>query len=562
MTKYAVQARATSPNIAFGQKYGVVDNIVSIEAATVDEALNSLTNSLNKNQQGTHIQYEIAYLGDAGPIKIASMINPGDPDKGKQPGVAGPTNSSQVNTKTATEAITDTSKRIIQIEQGTSVTQAIGQIIKQSSYLRDALTMTYTTAETPSNSTASPEITLNKNPPREIQWYNLGARVEPLAWDKKVGDFSYKITYVIQPFKTPGTFTPYGKTSKYYGPHKRYNYWFTGKNTEILEFTQTLDGSYFNIAFTPSSDPNSPTYIPGLDIPSIPGKLNDYERSNSLGRGAEAENQYLTNLYSPKDWSEAKIKILGDPDFLMNDTPGSLNEVYRQYYGNDGFTINPNSGLVFIELNFNEAKDYDNRTGLLNVNEKILFWIDPTNSNFKSNINGIAYLVSQVDSMFSGGSFTQTITCKMSPIPYTQSSTNETSRENDNTPVGDTRTGSSQGSTATTTPSAGGTVSQNNGFRQPQDDATGVDAQVKRIQESTQSQPSTNPPRTIPTNFGIVANDDSTPYDSTTQAGVAATTTQTGIGTTRVTGLINGGRTQTGIGTTRVTGLINGGGTR
>jgi hypothetical protein len=91
--------------------------------------------------------------------------------------------------------------------------------------LRDALTTIYTTQETPNKETASPDVIVNKNP-RDIQWYNLGARVETLAWDTKVGDFSYKITYVIQPYKTPSTYTPYGKTNSYYGPHKRYNYWF------------------------------------------------------------------------------------------------------------------------------------------------------------------------------------------------------------------------------------------------------------------------------------------------------------------------------------------------
>ena len=540
MVKYTVQASTLPPSIAFGQKYGIADNISSITAATVGEALKSLEDSLNQNQQGrgVNIQYAFDYLGDATPIKDAKMINPGDTDKGKLPGEADPTNSSQVNSKTATESIPNNNKRIIQVEQGTPVTQVIGQIIKQSSYLRDALTTTYTTNETPSGNTASPYIVANKNP-REIQWYNLGARVETLAWDNKVGDFSYKITYVIQPFKTPGTFTPYGKTTKYYGPHKRYDYWFTGKNSEIMEYTQVLDGNYFNITQTPSSDPNSPNYIKGQDVPSVPGKPNDYERTNSLDISQAAENQYLTSLYSPGEWAEAKIKILGDPDFLMNDSPGSLNEVYREYYSNDGFTINPNSGHVFVEINFYEATDYNNNTGLLDINKALLFWVEPNNSTAKSNIKGIAYQVRSVENMFSGGSFTQRLTLNHSAAPYIQNDTTTNEARENNTSVGDNRTNSSQGGNSTTTPSAGVKVSQSTGFIQ--DDATGVDAQVKRIELEAKNKPNTNPPRTIPTMLGPVSDGESE-FSGTTFAGVAALPPQLGSAFVRAPGIAPGGR--------------------
>jgi len=464
--KYSIEAATTAPQQAFGQKYGVVDDKVSITASTVEEALTSLKNSLNNNQQGreVNIQYEIAYLGDADPIKKASMINPGDTDKAKLPGSTAKT-SANVNEATASTAIVNTTQRLIEISNGTSVAQAIEQIIKQSSYLRDAVTMVYTTQETPSPKTASPQIIENKNP-RNIQWYNLGAKVETLAWDKKVGDCSYKITYVIQPYKTPSTYTPYGKSSPYMGPHKRYNYWFTGKNSEILEYSQALDNLYFNIVQTPSSDPNSPNYIPGGDVPSIPDKLNNYDRTGGRNISQEVENQYLTSLYAPGDWTEATIKILGDPDYLMNESPGSLNEVYREYYGNDGFTINPNSGQVFIEISFNEATDYDNTKGLLNINEKILFWPQPNNSPQNPKINGIAYIIKEVESIFSGGSFTQRLWLNHSTVPYTQTEKTESNseRENNNTPAGNNRTPSSQGGTSTTTPTAGLVTAQGSGY--------------------------------------------------------------------------------------------------
>jgi hypothetical protein len=554
-TKYAIEASTTAPQQAFGQKYGVVDDMTPITASTVEEALTSLKDSLNKNQQGreVNIQYEIEYLGDAGPIKSASMINPGDTDKAKYAGSTART-SAGVNEATASNATVNNTQRIIKIKDGTSVAQSIEQIIKQSSYLRDAVTMTYTTNETPDTKTASPQIIENKNP-RDIQWYNLGARVETLAWDKKVGDFSYKITYVIQPYKTPSTYTPYGKSSPYMGPHKRYNYWFTGKNSEILEYTQVLDNLYFNIVQTPSSDPNSPNYLKGIDVPSIPDKLNNYDRTGGRNISLEVENQYLTSLYSPGNWVEATIKILGDPDYLMNDSPGSLNEVYRAYYGNDGFTINPNSGQVFIEINFNEATDYNNNTGLLNINESILFWPQPNKSQRNPKINGIAYIIREVESTFSGGSFTQKLWINQSAVPYIQTEKTESKgeRENNNTPAGNNRTPSSQGGTSTTTPTAGSVTAQGSGysvaapvtigvFNTPTPSLNGIRA----VYGSTSVGSSLGPTGTfLDGRQQNSVNDDAalSVGSGTTQAG-KVDITQTGIGTTRVTGLINGGGTR------------------
>ena len=290
---------------------------------------------------------------------------------------------------------------------------------------------------------------------------------------------------------------------------------------------------------------NNPTYVEGPQIPTNTNQQNNYDKNGQLNAGATAQNQYLTSLYDPEGWAEAKIKILGDPDFLMSDSPGSINAVYRQFYGNDNFTINPNGGQVFIEVDFKEAKDYDINSGLLTINESILFWVPQNVIKANTNIKGIVYNVITVESTFNDGNFTQFLTSNLNPLPYLEGATmqpaaSSENRESTNTAGNDRTTGSQTGATSTV-PSAGGTVSQNNGY--VPDDFTGVDAQVKRIQQSKQSNPSTNPVKVIPTNFGIVADDDSTSYASTTQAGVAAITPKTGAASNiRPPALTPGGR--------------------
>ena len=59
--------------------------------------------------------------------------------------------------------------------------------------------------------------------------------------DLLVNDFVYKTTYIIQPYLTPAVLSSYSKiVTRYYGPYKRYDYWFTGKNSDIINFEQEI----------------------------------------------------------------------------------------------------------------------------------------------------------------------------------------------------------------------------------------------------------------------------------------------------------------------------------
>jgi hypothetical protein len=98
----------------------------------------------------------------------------------------------------------------------------------------------------------------------------------------------------------------------------------------------------------------------------------------------------------------------------MQESPGSVNSVYRQFYGR-GFTINPNGGQVFIEIDFKEAIDYNNDDGLLSINESILFWKYP--KEISSAVKGVSYMVTTVDSIFSKGKFTQELQCIINTFP-------------------------------------------------------------------------------------------------------------------------------------------------
>lgn len=426
-TTYACTGVTLGTSVGMGIARGIVDNNTPITADTVLNALGpnsasgtiSLFDAINAGQQKLQAAgtieianvYKIDWQGDSEMIKSATLKSDADLDKKKQQ-MSPATKSSEVNDATAFKAVTDSSKIQFSIPKGTPIPQAIKNVIMHSSYLEQALTSIYTTAEENNPDTDSPDVVKQKDPP-PLKWYNLSTRIKCLGFDTKINDFAYEITYVVQPYETPGITSPYGKSSKYYGPHKRYEYWFTGKNSEIISYEQTMDNTFQNIALNPDGDPQSQGN--GNGVATMVNKQTNQERTGRDGKGNEAQNTYMTSLFDPGAWNQMKMTILGDPDYLTNETPESASELYQQFYKNDGFTINPNGGQVFVEVSFNEGIDYDNEKGVLSVNDSIYFVNYPPEVAAK--IKGISYMLTEVESTFSKGKFTQALTGVVNEIP-------------------------------------------------------------------------------------------------------------------------------------------------
>jgi hypothetical protein len=428
---------STSP---FGTKRGIVPSGLTVIGSTVEDALKGTStegtsvknakpgessmaqnaagnytgnklgllaalNKLEKDMVGNAIEianeWDVVFIGGAeNLIRTARMVTPNDLNKhrwGRDPNVTDTSKSNDANsTKPGTP---NPDSRIITIQGGTMILQAIDTIIKQSSFMEDALTTV---------NQANEELAINKNPnPKTVRWYNISAEVQILGWDTKVGDFAYKTTYVIQPYETPVVLSTYIKnTSPYYGPHKRYDYWFTGQNSEIIKYEQTFDNTYFTVTLAPTG--SSASQGGEGDVASkVQPSGGPKQGGEAGGESLDAQNNYVTSLADPSALAEAKITIIGDPDYLMQTASSSISSVYSKWNGNDGFTINPNGGQTFIEINFNEPVDYNTDTGILDINDRILFWKYP--DSVKDMIQGIAYMIKDVTSTFSKGKFEQLI---------------------------------------------------------------------------------------------------------------------------------------------------------
>ena len=464
---YNISATSINGQALLGIKRGRMPQGVKVQAATVKDALmgpNGLFTGLNKKEvervntktQKLKNEFDVVFLGEAEQlIKEASLVSDADLAKYRW-GDTGSEKTIDVNdSKNASPPKPEV--RMFTFNHDTSIISAIETIIKKSAYMVDALKTVYANVKQPNTDQKDYEKT--EKEPATIRWFNISANIVKADWDDVIGDWAYKMVYTIQIYDIPSMETPYSQAArKYYGPHKKYEYWFTGQNSEILDFSFNFDNLYFNAALgldkiptdsaatknggrettSPGStannsgpsagNSNTTSGNNGLKEDSPPEGSEDKSGSAKIGgevaikpdirqnadktagRGIslESQNSVETYLNDLGAYYTGRMRILGDPDFLIRDAAVSVNSLYNQFYDTNGFTINAQGGQVFIEVKIKEGKDYRIKSGLQEINESILFLNYPPEVKAISN-NSIIYMVSQVDSVMQGGRFEQTL---------------------------------------------------------------------------------------------------------------------------------------------------------
>ena len=425
-TVYNIKAASIPSSVAMGSKRGMVDLGAPLTGNKVGDLIRSMMAKLNGDQQtledngsitkGCKNIYAVEFRGDASEIENATIVSKADLDKSKWPMTNGKKTSTQVNDKAAVASTPNSNDRQVNVSQSTPIVQAIGQIISQSSYLTDGLKKVYTTDVDPNSKTGQVDAIKNASN-KKLRWYNVSAVLTEAKWDPKLKDFAYKITYVIVPYEIPIVLSAYAdRTTPYYGPAKRYSYWYTGENSEVLKYEQTFKNAYFTVSLG-TDGVSSASTGGGADVPiNTQGKRQSTTRQGKLDVGYEAQNSVTTSLYEPGAWAEAKIEIMGDPDWLAGEPPGDP-ALYKPFEGTD-FRVDFHAGQVFIEIDFKEALDYVHSTGTLRINEDLLFWDYPP--EIKSKVQGVSYRVITVVHTFRGGKFTQELTCAINTFGFDQ----------------------------------------------------------------------------------------------------------------------------------------------
>ena len=241
---------------------------------------------------------------------------------------------------------------------------------------------------------------------------------------------------------------------------KEYNYIYTGKNVDILNFditcqlgfagsmsagpeTQTQDNK--TKAQQGGAEEKGVTVQPvdkGSDPSKKPGTLptqNRYSNTNRPtdkkgGGGVETQEQRAAKQFheamsSGADMIQLEMQIIGDPYYIAQSGTGNYTAKPSQYMNlNSDNTINYQSGEVDILVNFRTPVDINQTTGMYDFGKSsksapVLSW------------SGLYHLLT-VTSSFDNGQFKQTLKGNRRPLQDLQGSGNITSVSNsDNTKV-------------------------------------------------------------------------------------------------------------------------------
>ena len=436
-TVYNFKAINVSVNTGNGVKQNQVRTKQSLSGKTVEELLstgdNSLEKLLNKIQAdlltskaiGVKNVFKIEFKNkDKSKIKDSILAFGDAADRNKSP-VSGSTkvaDSSKVNDKNAQKAKPDNSSRTFEIPAGTPITQVIERVIAQSSYITDALTAKGN--EDMSNWSEEAKAVDRTR----LQWFVITPICKILEFDKVIKDFAYEITYLINEYRIPRVRSVYvSEPTPYYGAHKIYEYWFTGKNSEVISYEQKYNGLFYMNALG-NPNPGQPyANSGGLNTSVAPGTKQNADDSGMFDKAGQMIASVRTSLYSPGEQVMATIQILGDPDFICT-TIGMNYGVYDEFYGPDK-SVDPHAGQVFIQLIFNEGVDYEHDYGTMEINNDIMLYDYP---KYLKDTKGIIYSATDVTSTFSKGKFTQELHLVMySPPPDPPEGKSESTRETD-----------------------------------------------------------------------------------------------------------------------------------
>ena len=442
-TQYKIQAKNPSAGKATSTKVGRLKGPYTVASSTLQEMYdgeNGLFTQLNKFEQSLTEggdkasqeyanKYVIEFIGDdADSLSKASMLSEADLNKSTWAQLKPNAQSPATDQKDAKSNPNNSERQFI-FKKGEPIISTFDMLIKTSSYMKNALQVIYQNKVGPNLESGKPEQTEGSSQQR-IAWYHVTPVISDLKWDGLKNDWAYTMTYRVETHQTP--IVNVGGTNPgtdYYGPHKRYEYWWTGQNKEILDYKQNLDYLYYNetIGNVSKNDNSADKSV------SVSTNVQDTEQSKdgSFGSSQSIENSFITSLYSPDSYAKAKITLFGDPDYLVTDFRGGPNEPYQRFYGDDGFRLNANGGQVFIEIDFKEALDYNDggqsqiyldqynittsNTGVLDINESILFFKYP--DWIANQIKGVAYTIVDIKSKFLGGKFTQILDCNLTSFP-------------------------------------------------------------------------------------------------------------------------------------------------
>ena len=250
---------------------------------------------------------------------------------------------------------------------------------------------------------------------------------------------------------------------------KEYNYMFTGKNVDIIEWKLQFDMSFTAELPVSSAAQSTDTQLAlndgdgaktqdkvnplpdGKPGDKTPGVQNPVVRFVKTLTGTDLQGGGGTDTQATRaarTWHDAvtrgmemqalRMKIIGDPYYIAQSGVGNYFSAPSQYSNlNSDGSVNWTSGEVDIRVNYRSPIDINQGTGLYNFGSKTFTDPETGKSQSVSQFSGLYQLI-YVESVFSNGQFTQDLKALRRPMQESTQAPSETYSSNKDNPTSTT----------------------------------------------------------------------------------------------------------------------------
>jgi hypothetical protein len=291
------------------------------------------------------------------------------------------------------------------------------------------------------------------NAEKPLKWFKIipTVKLDPTKFDKIRKVWAREITYYVIPYEVYNTKISVAPQGRWNDPLKVYNYIYTGKNVDVLDFQIEFNALYYT-ATTAYRDNLAGIGGLAVDETEKTSNVDDYNgiednanaimplrekpqtldaRQRATGGNDSAKSVAAVDVYESLyttaggDMLQARIKIIGDPQYIKQDevfypptvtvpTNNTIPTADPRLIANG--SLHMDNREVYIQINYRSPSDIDEATGLMKFD-----------SNYNQSVFSGMYKVLKVESTFSGGQFIQTLDAVRLPR---QKSLNSVSKNN------------------------------------------------------------------------------------------------------------------------------------
>lgn len=351
----------------------------------------------------------------------------------------------------------DTSKVVHSFEAGSTVNDIINAIIPNSEFFLNQVKDPSKNAKSTSQDGAASDSTVQDSA-QTLKMWKIIPSIKLADFDTERNVWGKIITFYVKKYDAYQQRDARLPKSPPPGALKRYDYFYTGKNSSVINFDIDFNALYFTAsqidrsntestagaqARPESGDNDGSTSVGGKPgIGSGERKVNTGSQMQTGVAGAnnrsETQNAQsaLQSVYTSAagDMINLKLQIIGDPHFIKQDDLFIVPDMTSVAGDGDSAFVSPkvqslnmDAGEIYCYVTFKTPVDFSDTTGMYDLSN--------TNKFHTSEFSGY-YKILTVDSEFRQGKFTQTLTM----IRYPMQDSPNVSASQKTTPLDNKRT--------------------------------------------------------------------------------------------------------------------------